>query len=62
MATLLQSVLRLDTRSLAVFRVGLGLLLLADILERSRNLTAHYTDAGVLPRSLLLRHGWTEGY
>lgn len=43
----------LDLRSLAVFRIGLALILLGDLIVRSKDLTAHYTDAGVLPRSLL---------
>jgi hypothetical protein len=43
----------LDLRSLAVFRIGLGLLLLADLFVRSGDLTAHYTDAGVLPRDVV---------
>ncbi len=42
-----------DTRALAAFRIALGLLLLADLALRSRNLEAFYTDAGVLPRSAL---------
>lgn len=41
----------LDTRSLAIFRIALGLLLLCDLWVRSNDLTAHYTDEGVLPRS-----------
>jgi hypothetical protein len=43
----------LDLRSLALFRIGLGLYLLVDLLDRVPDLTAHYTDAGVLPRSAL---------
>jgi hypothetical protein len=39
----------LDLRSLALLRVGLGLLLLADLLVRAGDLLAHYTDQGVLP-------------
>jgi hypothetical protein len=42
-----------DTRALAAFRVGLGALLIADLLRRSRSLVAFYTDAGVLPRRAL---------
>ena len=42
-----------DTRALAALRVALGLLLLADLALRSRDLVAFYTDAGVLPRSAL---------
>ena len=44
---------RIDLRALAVFRIALGSLLLADLLLRSRNLRAFYTDAGVLPRVAL---------
>jgi hypothetical protein len=53
----LQRRLRVDTRALAAFRVGLGLLVLADLALRARDLRAFYTDAGVLPRSALVAHG-----
>jgi hypothetical protein len=43
-----------DLRSLAVFRVVLALLVLADLATRATDLTAHYTDAGVTPRSVLI--------
>jgi hypothetical protein len=43
--------LGVDTRALAALRVGLGVLLMADLLGRARDLQAFYTDAGVLPRS-----------
>ncbi len=62
MSPSLLPIIGLDTRSLAAFRVGLGLLLIADVVTRARHLTAHYTDAGVLPRDALLKHGWQEGY
>jgi len=39
-----------DLRALAAFRIGLGALLLVDLVRRSRWLTAFYTDYGVLPR------------
>ncbi|MXR42202.1 HTTM domain-containing protein [Halobaculum sp. WSA2] len=42
-----------DRRALAVLRVALGALLLADLLLRARSLAFFYTDAGVLPRSVL---------
>ena len=41
--------LSLDLRSLAIYRVGLSLVLLYDLLDRSRNLIAHYSDLGVVP-------------
>ena len=44
----------IDLRTLALFRIGLGLLLLVDLVLRGRDLTAHYTDVGILPRSALL--------
>lgn len=40
----------LDVRSLATFRIGLALVILADLATRLADLRAHYTDAGVLPR------------
>ena len=40
----------LDARSLGAFRIVLGIWLLLDLLVRSIDLTAHYTDDGVLPR------------
>lgn len=45
--------LGVDARSLAAFRVGVASVVLLDLLLRSRSLTAFYTDAGVLPRSVL---------
>ncbi|VTT85558.1 hypothetical protein DM2_440 [Halorubrum sp. DM2] len=43
-----------DRRALAAFRIGLGTLLIADLLRRSRSLSAFYTDYGVLPRRALV--------
>ena len=45
--------LGVDPRGLAALRVAVALLLLADLAWRSRDLVAHYTDAGVLPRAVL---------
>jgi len=44
--------LSIDARSLALFRILLALILLTDLAIRSQDLTAHYTDKGVLPRDL----------
>ena len=49
-------VFAVDVRSLALFRVALGALLLADLVVRSFDFRAHYTDIGVLPRWALLQH------
>ena len=45
--------LGIDRRALAAFRIALGCVLLLDLVLRARNLTAFYTDAGVLPRTAL---------
>ncbi len=50
----LTTVLAFDRRSMAVFRMGLALVVMADLIGRSRSLTAHYTDAGVLPRPVVI--------
>lgn len=44
----------LDLRSLALFRVGLGVTLLLDLVVRSQHLRAHYSDAGIWPRAAWL--------
>ena len=44
-----------DLRSLAIYRVVLALLALADLISRATDLSAHYTDTGVLPRYALLQ-------
>ncbi|WP_084711604.1 HTTM domain-containing protein [Nevskia ramosa] len=52
--TRLDMVFGIDLRTLAVFRVMLGTVLLADQLCRAIDLTAFYTDLGVMPRDWLL--------
>ena len=42
-------------------RIGVALVLLVDILRRSQDLQAYYTDSGFLPRSLLLEH-WNPAW
>ena len=42
----------IDLRSLAVFRIALGAILLVDLGFRARFLGVHYTDAGAIPRAL----------
>jgi hypothetical protein len=43
-----------DLRSLALVRIVLALLVLADLANRATDLSAHYTDGGVLPRAGLV--------
>ena len=47
---------RIDTRSLAVFRIALGLLIVADMMLRARNFGFYYTDTGIVPADLAVRH------
>jgi Vitamin K-dependent gamma-carboxylase len=47
-------VFSLDLRSLALFRICLGLILIADLIVRAEHLEDYYTDLGVLPRSFLI--------
>ena len=49
-----QRIFAIDTRSLAAFRIGLALVMLGDLVVRARDLRAHYSDSGVLPRSVLI--------
>ena len=44
-----------DGRSLAAFRIGLGALVVADLLTRAPAIAQHYTDGGVLPRDAFAR-------
>lgn len=44
----------LDPRSLALFRIGLGLVVVLDQILRLRDLLTFYTDSGILPRTTLL--------
>jgi hypothetical protein len=43
-----------DLRSLATFRIVLALLVLSDLANRATDLFAHYTDAGIMPRTVLV--------
>jgi hypothetical protein len=50
--TPLREIIGIDLRTLALLRVLLGVYVLIDLFMRARDLGAHYTDAGVLPRGL----------
>lgn len=43
-----------DLRSLGVFRIVLALLVLADLANRATDMTAHYSDRGILPRAAVV--------
>ncbi|GAB3040085.1 HTTM domain-containing protein [Natronobiforma cellulositropha] len=50
----LRECVRIDARTLAVFRVFIGLLIIADVALRSRNFSFYYTNDGTVPRDLAL--------
>jgi hypothetical protein len=54
--TTLKNLFGIDPRSLALFRIAMGLLLLADLLVRATDLTAMYTDDGMFPRAVIHHH------
>jgi hypothetical protein len=49
----LKDVFSLDLRSLALLRIGVGCVIILDLILRTRDLKAHYTDAGAIPRALV---------
>ncbi len=51
--TKLEELFGLDLRSLALFRVGLALVIIVDLIIRAGDLRSLYSDAGVMPRTLL---------
>lgn len=52
-AGLLDQVFGIDVRGAAALRIGLALILLIDLADRARDTVSMYTDAGVLPRSVV---------
>ena len=46
------SVFGVDLRSLALFRMAISAVLLTDLAVRVQSLRAHYTDEGILPRTV----------
>ena len=45
-----------DPRPLAIFRIGLGLAILHDLVDYTRDLRAFFADDGMLPRGIM--HDW----
>lgn len=43
-------------------RIGLALLVICDLLIRSTDLTAHYSEEGIWPSHLIKNFGWNSGY
>jgi hypothetical protein len=57
-----QSILTLDYRSLALFRVSMGLVILFDLVCRSFQIETFYADTGLVPRAALIQHAWYDRY
>ncbi|MEZ9524651.1 HTTM domain-containing protein, partial [Enterovibrio norvegicus] len=49
--TSFKTVFGIDLRTLALFRIGLALMILIDLISRARDITAFYTDDGLLSRT-----------
>ncbi|MCA9385931.1 HTTM domain-containing protein [Candidatus Dojkabacteria bacterium] len=58
----LKTYFAIDTRSLAIFRIALALLILIDLGIRSTDLIAHYSDFGILPRDVLIGQFMNDSY
>jgi hypothetical protein len=54
--SVLRELFAIDPRSLAAFRIAIGLFLLADLVVRVPDLTAMYTDEGMFSRTTIARH------
>lgn len=52
--TKFSTIFGIDLRTLALFRLFLSTTIILDLISRSRDLIAHYTDFGVMPRSALM--------
>ena len=52
----LENVFGADLRSLAAMRIACALLIIVDLLQRSTDLVAHYSDFGVVPRTTVIEH------
>ncbi|MCB0271562.1 MAG: HTTM domain-containing protein [Bdellovibrionales bacterium] len=52
----LRSIFSVDVRSLALFRITLGLILLIDLVDRLRFMRVFYTDEGAVPRHVVLEY------
>ena len=50
----LDEIFGFDLRSLALFRIGLALVIIADLIIRWSDIKAHYSDYGITPRIFLI--------
>lgn len=53
-SSILRDLFGIDVRCLAIFRMAMALIILADLVLRSRFIVESYTDGGFLPRELVV--------
>lgn len=58
----LKTSFQLDVRALALMRIGVALVVLADLFIRAQDLTAFFTDDGFWTTKFLYNFGWQPGY
>lgn len=58
----LEQVCGFDLRSLALFRIGLALVIIADLSMRAKDIKIFYSDEGILPRTALIEQILNPGY
>ncbi|EGC29606.1 hypothetical protein DICPUDRAFT_158792 [Dictyostelium purpureum] len=57
-----QTLFGVDKRSLALFRVCVGIVGLYDLIERWVDIKAHYSDEGIVPRSMVTDNFWNKSW
>ena len=58
----LKNIFSVDLRALALMRIGIALIIIADLSIRLLDLGIHYTDQGILPLSALMTYRWNIYY
>ncbi len=58
----LKNVFAFDLRALALMRIGIALVIIADLSIRLLDLSIQYTDQGVLPLSAVMSYRWSIYY
>jgi len=57
----MEKIFYIDTRSLALQRICIGVIIIFDLIVRAKDFFAHYTDFGVLPQHALLNQYFEPG-
>ena len=62
LSKIIRYIFSFDLRSLALFRIGLALVIIADLIIRFQDIEALYSDYGLLPRTALINKFLKPGY